>query len=111
MRLIDADELKKQIIFEFGYRMEYGILEMIDSQQVVNFIEPMTNKDWLNSMSAEVFADWLTDTFDLCGAGCSNCFVKEMCFDEHNNKMPNDLIVEWLKQPHTQVPKKQEKRK
>ena len=59
-----------------------------------------TNKDWLNSMSAEAFADWLTETFDLCGAGCSNCFVKELCFYEHNNKLPNDLIVVWLKQPH-----------
>ena len=61
-----------------------------------------TNEQWIRHMNTEQLADWLTYTFDLCGAGCSNCFVKELCFDEHNNKMPNDLIVVWLKQPHTE---------
>ena len=50
-------------------------------------------------MSAEDFADWLTETFDLCGAGCSNCFVKEMCFVD-NEMLPTEMIVKWLKQPH-----------
>ena len=94
-----------------GAEYEYPEEEPMTEEQVAKVFEvatedlrqkrKATNKDWLNSMSAETFADWLTDTFDLCGAGCSNCFVKELCFDEHNNKLPNDLIVEWLKQPHT----------
>ena len=61
-----------------------------------------TNKDWLNSMSAEVFADWLTDTFDLCGAGCSNCFLKDICLTEENGdyKTKEQMIAEWLMKPH-----------
>ena len=59
-----------------------------------------TNKDWLNSMSAETFADWLTDTFDLCGAGCSNCFVSKKCLSDDCNEMPTELIVGWLKEVH-----------
>ena len=62
--------------------------------------EPMTNEEYIKSLNTEQLAEWLANTFDLCGAGCSKCFVKELCFDEHNNKMPNDLMFEWLKKPH-----------
>ena len=61
---------------------------------------PMTNEEYLKSCTTEQLAEWLGNTFDLCGAGCSKCFIKELCFDEHNNKMPTELFVEWLKQPH-----------
>lgn len=64
----------------------------------------MTNEEWLRSATTEQLAEWLSNTFDLCGAGCSKCFVKELCFNEHINKMPSDLIVEWLKQHHVEVP-------
>ena len=60
----------------------------------------MTNEEWLHTLNTEQLAEWLANTFDLCGAGCRKCFIKELCFDEHINKTPNDLIVEWLKQPH-----------
>lgn len=60
--------------------------------------EPMTNDEWRRTCSKEKFADWLEETFDLCGAGCSKCFVQKLCLDEHNNKMPRDLFVEWLKE-------------
>ena len=60
----------------------------------------MTNEEYLRSCTTEQLAEWLGNTFDLCGAGCSKCFIKELCFDEHNNKMPTELFVEWLKQPH-----------
>ena len=62
--------------------------------------EPMTEEEWVKSMTTEQFADWLTDTFDLCGAGCSNCFVRKLCFAELCDKMPTEVIVEWLKKPH-----------
>ena len=61
-----------------------------------------TNEEWFCTLTTEEKAEWLSKTFDLCGAGCSKCFVKELCFNEHINKMPSDLIVEWLKQPHTE---------
>lgn len=61
--------------------------------------KPLTNEEWFNTLTTEEKANWLADTFDLCGAGCSNCFVKEMCFVDQEI-MPEEMIVEWLKQPH-----------
>ena len=60
-----------------------------------------TNEEWLRSLNTEQLADWLTDTFDLCGAGCSNCFVSKKCLRDDCNEMPTELIVEWLKEKHT----------
>ena len=81
---------------------------MQDRDSVITFeeakerlgIKPMTNEEYLKSLNTEQLAEWLGNTFDLCGAGCSKCFIKEFCFDEHNNKMPTELFVEWLKEIH-----------
>ena len=84
MRLIDADELKKQIISEFGYHIEAGILEMIDSQKVVNFSDPMTNDEWRKTCPTEEFAE----------------FLNFIAFDW--NRVDKQWVLEWLKQPHAQ---------
>lgn len=62
--------------------------------------EPITNEEWFCKLSTEEKAKWLSETFDICGAGCGKCFIRELCFDEHNNKMPTDLFAVWLKQKH-----------
>lgn len=78
-----TDPQKAKEMFEKGIGMHY------------------TNEQWLKQCTTEQLAEWLSNTFDLCGAGCSKCFVKELCFNEPLNKMPSDLIVKWLKQPHS----------
>lgn len=83
----------------------YADIEECSTCDGTGVVEPLTNEEWLKQANTEQLAEWLSNTFDLCGAGCSKCFVKELCFDEHNNKMPSDLVVEWLKQQHSEVEK------
>ena len=63
-----------------------------------------TNEEYLRSLNTEQLADWLTDTFDLCGAGCSNCLVSKKCLSDDCNEMPTELIVDWLKKVHHDNP-------
>ena len=58
-----------------------------------------TNEEWFCGLSTEEKAEWLLNTFDLCGAGCSNCFVQKFCF-LGNDKTLKEMFVEWLKEKH-----------
>lgn len=87
-------------------RVVKGETRMTNAKEVLEYMawkeereRNMTNDEWRRTCSTEEFAEWLFETFDLCGAGCSNCFVQKMCFVD-NDKMPTEMFVEWLKQPH-----------
>ena len=85
---------------QIGVRLDDQTKLYEEIEKLTGWEREQTNDEWRRNCSREEFAGWLADTFDLCGAGCSKCFVKELCFDEHNNKMPGDLILDWLKQQH-----------
>jgi len=79
-------------------RMEKMIDKMLDKSEKI-LQAGMTNEQWFCSLSTEEKAEWLTSTFDLCGAGCGNCFVIDKC----NNNVgicPTDYITAWLKEVH-----------
>ena len=62
-----------------------------------------TNKEWIQSATTEQLAGFLALKFDLCGAGCSNCFLKDPCLTEAENgdyKTQEQVIAEWLMKPH-----------
>ncbi len=65
----------------------------------------MTNEEWLHTLTTEEKAKWFADNFG---------FVAYKASGGNPKRVQEDLVEywqEWLKQPHTQVPKKQEKRK
>ena len=54
-------------------------------------VEPLTNEEWLHTLSTEEKADLLFGTFYLAGRN-----------DEKRGDWKGvDTIMEWLKQPHT----------
>ena len=64
----------------------------------------LTNEDWLRTATTEQLAEHLASTFDLCGAGCHHCFLANVCLTKAksgNCLTQEQMIVEWLKQPHT----------
>ena len=66
--------------------------------------KPMTNEEYLRSCTTEQLAEYLASTFDLCGAGCHHCFLANVCLTKAKNGnclTQEQMIVEWLKQPHT----------
>ena len=74
-----------------------------------NFVlEPelkLTSKEWLRQCNTEQLAEYLASTFDLCGAGCHHCFLANVCLTKAKNGnclTQEQMIVEWLKQPHTE---------
>lgn len=65
--------------------------------------KPMTNEEWLQTATTEQLAEYLASTFDLCGAGCHHCFLANVCLTKAKNGnclTQEQMIVEWLKQPH-----------
>ena len=67
--------------------------------------EPQTNEEYLKSLDTEQLAEYLAYNFDLCGAGCHHCFLAKTCLTKAKNGNPltqEQMIVEWLKQPHTE---------
>jgi hypothetical protein len=65
--------------------------------------EPMTNEEYLKSCNTEQLAEYLANTFDLCGAGCHNCFLANVCLTKAKNGnclTQEQIIFEWLKQLH-----------
>lgn len=65
---------------------------------------PLTNEGWLRTATTEQLAEYLASTFDLCGAGCHHCFLANVCLTKAKNGnclTQEQMIVEWLKQPHT----------
>ena len=66
--------------------------------------EVMTEQEYLQSCNTEQLAEYLASTFDLCGAGCHHCFLANVCLTKAKNGnclTQEQMIVEWLKQPHT----------
>lgn len=66
--------------------------------------EVLTNEEYLRSCTTEQLAERLASTFDLCGAGCHHCFLANVCLTKAKNGnclTQEQMIVEWLKQPHT----------
>lgn len=83
------------------FEKENGIPLMADEADVKKMFCPQTTEEWLRSATFEELAgaiyEWHTKGYA-------------------RGRLEVDLnpiteVVEWLKQPHTQVPKKQEKRK
>ena len=65
---------------------------------------PMTEQEYLQTCTTEQLAEYLASTFDLCGAGCHHCFLANVCLTKAKNGnclTQEQMIVEWLKQPHT----------
>lgn len=65
---------------------------------------PMTEQEYLQTCNTEQLAEYLASTFDLCGAGCHHCFLANVCLTKAKNGnclTQEQMIVEWLKQPHT----------
>ena len=63
----------------------------------------ITNEEYLKSCNTEQLAEYLASTFDLCGAGCHHCFLANVCLTKARNGnclTQEQMIVEWLKQPH-----------
>ena len=62
-----------------------------------------TNKEWIQSATTEQLAGFLALKFDLCGAGCHNCFLKDDCLTKAKDgdyKTQEQMIAEWLMKPH-----------
>ncbi len=67
--------------------------------------KPMTEQEYLQTCDTEQLAEYLAYNFDLCGAGCHHCFLAKICLTKAKNGNPltqEQMIVEWLKQPHTE---------
>lgn len=63
----------------------------------------LNNEEWIKSANTEQLAGFLALKFDLCGAGCHNCFLKDPCLTEAKNgdyKTQEEMIAEWLMKPH-----------
>ena len=74
------------------------LLGIVDSEPL-----QMTNEEYLKSCNTEQLAEYLASTFDLCGAGCHHCFLANVCLTKAKNGnclTQEQMIVEWLKQPH-----------
>lgn len=63
----------------------------------LNKPKQMTNEEWFCGLSTEEKAEWLTGTFDLCGTGCSRCFLKDRCFADDGHDI-TEYLVKWLKE-------------
>ena len=66
--------------------------------------EIFSEEEWLRQATTEQLAEYLASTFDLCGAGCHHCFLANVCLTKAKNGnclTQEQMIVEWLKQPHT----------
>ena len=64
----------------------------------------LTNEEHIKSLNTERLAEYLASTFDLCGAGCHHCFLAKECLTKAKNGnclTQEQMIVEWLKQPHS----------
>ena len=65
-------------------------------------LEPMTNEEWLRSLNTEELAEYLADKFNEVVD-----FVLHEVDENAEDIEPDDywyrqdVIVEWLKQPHT----------
>ncbi len=56
--------------------------------------EPMTNEEWLKSLSTEELAEWFLEHMDCigCPANCEKCYrYYDAC---------KETIFEWLKEKH-----------
>ena len=59
---------------------------------ITNAVKPMTNEEWLKSMSSEELSLWLAEHID-----CAVCPVE--C---HGARTCDDLFYSWLKEKHTE---------
>ena len=62
-----------------------------------------TNEEWIQSATTKQLAEFLADKFDLCGAGCHNCFLAEECLTKAKDgdyRTQEQMIADWLKQQH-----------
>ena len=66
--------------------------------------EVLTEQEYIQTCNTEQLAEYLASTFDLCGAGCHNCFLAEECLTKAKDgdyRTQEQMIADWLKQQHT----------
>lgn len=65
-----------------------------DGEYVIIGSESETNEEWFSGMYTEAKAEWLADHMK-----CSKCPQQNRCNGYHGGCVA--LMLEWLKQPHT----------
>ena len=76
-------------------------------------VEPLTEQEYLQTCNTEQLAEALNKIFTT-KSFCHICHDNDVCDLGYECKYEDGEVEDfrkWLKQPHTKVPKKQEKRK